>query len=403
MKILHLGKYAPPFFGGIENYMMDLSEECVHQGCEVAAIVHDHQFGGQFEQLVINGVTIFRVPTYGKLMFAPISPVFGFYLNRVIEQFKPDILHLHLPNTSAFFALGLSRAKAIPWVIHWHSDVLGDNSPWFLRLFYPAYRLFESATLNRAKKVIATSPPYLASSPALKRVAKGAEDKCQVISLGLKTDANTVSPRLTENSLPGKNRPLQLLMVGRLTFYKGHKTLIEALAQLKQTGNDNIMLNIVGDGELRGALEQQVKQSGLTHQVTLLGKISDEALQQQLRSADCLCLPSIERTEAFGVVLMEAAAVGKPAIVSDVPGSGMSWVVKAGETGLVVKTADDESLAAAIDQLYHQPQLCQRFGDAALVRFNQSFKISTVAADTISLYTQLLQDVSETVTNKTGE
>lgn len=384
MKILHIGKYAPPFFGGIENFMMDLSETCVEQGHQVAAIVHHHQFGGRFEQTQINGMSIYRVPTFGKLMFAPVSPLFGFYLNRVIDDFKPDILHLHLPNTSAFFALTLARAKALPWVVHWHSDVLGDNSPWFLKSFYPAYRIFESMVLRRADKVIATSTPYLTSSITLKPY----QDKCQVISLGIKA-APPFEAAQRDLGIAGQTRPLQLLVVGRLTYYKGHKYLIEAIGQLKQQGLHNIQLNIVGDGELKAALAKQIAQLGLSGQVKLLGKVSYQSLQQQFATADCLCLPSIERTEAFGVVLMEAAAVGLPAIVTDVPGSGMSWVVQQAETGLVVKTADVSSLMVAIAGLCDKPQQLQSLGVAALKRFEQHFKIKAVAQTTVSLYLQI--------------
>ncbi len=384
MKILHLGKYAPPFFGGIENFMMDLGEAGVNDGHEVAAIVHHHQFGGQFEREVINGMTIYRVPTYGKLMFAPVSPAFGVYLNKVIDQFKPDILHLHLPNTSAFFALAFSRAKTLPWVVHWHSDVLGDNSPWFLKVFYPAYRVFESAVLKRASAVIATSTPYLASSQPLQRF----KAKCEVISLGIKAPSGSHNKAL--QIPPSEARPLQLLMVGRLTYYKGHKDLIAALALLKQRGVNHIQLNIVGTGEQQAAIERQIRQLDLAAQITLLGKVSFAALQQQLQSADCLCLPSIERTEAFGVVLMEAAAYGLPAIVTDVPGSGMSWVVRHQQTGLVVKRNDAQSLAQAIEGLCTEPQQLGRYGSAALVRFEQHFQISAIAEQTQLLYQKVL-------------
>jgi glycosyltransferase involved in cell wall biosynthesis len=387
MKILHLGKYGPPFFGGIENFMMDLGEACVEQGHEVAAIVHHHQFGGAFEQVQINGMTLYRVPTYSKLMFAPVSPTFGYYLNRVIKAFKPDILHLHLPNTSAFFALALARAKPIPWVVHWHSDVLGDDSPWFLKTFYPLYRPFESAVLKRACKVIATSEPYLASSIALQALGKSATGaKCAVIGLGSKALAG--EPKTAEKTQ--HCRPLKLLIVGRLTYYKGHRYLLEALGLLKTQGLTDINLSIVGSGELKSSLEQQIERLGLTAQVTLLGKLSDEALAQQFNSSDCFCLPSTERTEAFGVVLMEAAAHGLPAMVSDVPGSGMSWVVQDGITGLVVKRCDGQAWADAIKRLYQQPQQLNYFAEAALARFNQHFQISNVATQTISLYNRAL-------------
>ncbi len=378
MKVLHIGKYSPPFFGGIENFMMDLGQACAAQHVESAAIVHHHQSGQKFDKREMDGLTVYRVPCYGQLMFAPVSPAFLFYLNRVIDEFKPDILHFHVPNTSAFFALLSTKARALKWVVHWHSDVLGDNSPWFLRAFYPVYRPFERWLLKRAKKVIATSAPYLQSSLVLKQIT----NQCQVIELGIKPREGTPA----QARLRGEHQPLQLLVVGRLTYYKGHRFLIDALALLKSQGLTNIVLNIVGGGELYEQLQQQVEQLGLSSQVILHGKVSFDALQSQFVQADCVCLASIERTEAFGVVLMEAASFAVPAIVTDVPGSGMSWAVQHGKTGLVVNRSDAQALAQGIEMLYRNPDQLFEFAQAAHQRFLQHFQIKAVASTTIELY-----------------
>ena len=380
MKVLHLGKYAPPFFGGIENFMMDLGHGCVEQGLEVAAIVHHHDSKAPFEQTVIDGVTIYRVPCYGRLMFAPVSPSFGIHLNKIIEEFAPDVLHIHMPNTSAFFALWSSKAKLIPWVVHWHSDVMGDDSPWFLRTFYPLYQPFEQAILQRAKKVIVTSPPYLQTSRPLQRFM----DKSQVISLGLR---KTHDAQMSDSEHEG---PLQLLMVGRLTYYKGHSIAIEALNLLKQQGLADIKLTIVGSGEQLQAIESLIAKHKLEAQVSLLGRVDEQGLHDAFTEADCLCLPSIERTEAFGVVLMEAASYGVPAIVSDVPGSGMSWVVQHDKTGFVVRRGNADALALAIKTLSQQPKRRKAFGLAALERFEQHFQIERVVEATTEVYRSLL-------------
>lgn len=379
MRILHLGKYCPPFFGGIENVMMDLAEACAAQGAQVAAICHHHQKGKPFDKRQLRDMTLYRVPTYGQLLFAPVSPAFGYYLNRVIDEFKPQVLHLHLPNTSAFFALFSPKARKLKWVVHWHSDVLGDNSPWLLKLFYPGYALFESMVMKRAAKVIATSPPYVEISPVLQRF----KSKCQVIPLGLK-------PLPKVEKLAKKVR-LQLLMVGRLTYYKGHKYVVDALAQLKTKGFDDICLNIVGSGEHKSEIEQQIAQLDLADQVFMLDKLDYGSLLQQLSSADVLLLPSIERTEAFGVVLLEAACYGVPAIVSDVPGSGMSFVVQHEKTGLVVARKNPKALAEAIERLYHDPQLLDKMSENALSRFKLCFEIDTIAKATMQLYAQSCQ------------
>ena len=68
---------------------------------------------------------------------------------------------------------------------------------------------------------------------------------------------------------------------------------------------------------------------GLNDRVRFLGSVSESKIRSLFSTCDCLCLPSIERTEAFGLVLLEAMAFGKPVVASDIPGSGVGWVVKA--------------------------------------------------------------------------
>ena len=127
----------------------------------------------------------------------------------MLAEFRPDVLHLHLPNTSAFWALKSRRARAIPWVVHWHSDVIGPGLDAKLKLFYPLYRPFEQALLKRADAVIATSPPYLESSRALQPF----RDKCRVIPLGL--DPARLEPSATATASVWRNDGrLKVLAVG---------------------------------------------------------------------------------------------------------------------------------------------------------------------------------------------
>jgi glycosyltransferase involved in cell wall biosynthesis len=87
---------------------------------------------------------------------------------------------------------------------------------------------------------------------------------------------------------------MRLLAVGRLTYYKGLQTLLQALALVE--GCD---LLIVGEGEQRAALQQRIAQLGLEERVTLAGNLDDEMLDAAYRDADVLCLASLDRAEAF--------------------------------------------------------------------------------------------------------
>ena len=370
LKVLHIGKYFPPFFGGIENFMADLMEESVAQDIESAAIVHHHEVDLPFSEETIKGSRVYRVPILGKAVFVPLALRFAKYLNQVIEKERPGILHLHLPNVSCFWCLFSRRARKIPWVIHWHADVLGSAPDWRIKVLYPFYRLFEKALLKRAHQVIATSPPYLQSSLPLRKHV----EKTTVIPLGLKT---TPYPG---NSLSQGNESLKLLCIGRLTYYKGHKNLIEAVRVLRDQ-NVNIELHIVGQGELFSELVSFIEDSGLNHHVKMYGRLSESELNLQIKQTDLLCLASIERTEAFGVVLLEAMREAKPCLVTDVEGSGMSWVVQDGYNGLLAKTNDVSHLTEVLNIAYKDRQMLLEMGANGKQKFESLFDISQVAKE----------------------
>jgi len=389
MKILHIGKYHPPFMGGIENFMADLMRQQVFDGHDVSALVHHHESDLSFVEEVLDGVNILRVPCYGQIVYAPIAPSFGFHLNKIIKKAPPDILHIHMPNLSAFWCLLLPIARKIPWVIHWHADVIGSVPDLKIKLLYPFYRVFESALLKRSQKIIATSSVYLASSLPLKKWIK----KTVVIPLGLrlieeKINADVLKHNLQEPLSLIDSEQIKLLMIGRLTYYKGHNVIIDAIAKLKDQGVD-FSLRIVGGGELLADIEQQIKDLRLENSVILLGKLSSDDLENELQNTDLLCLPSIERTEAFGVVLLEAKRAGKPCLISDVCGSGMSWVVQDDETGFVVKHNDVDSLVGKLKFIIANRGLLKAYGATGRKRFEKIFSIGAVSSEISALYEQI--------------
>jgi len=375
LRILHIGKFFPPFAGGMENFLADLMLAQAKQGNTVAALVHNHQSSTEE-----HGPLIYRVPCYGRLLYAPISPHFPFWLHRVIKEFQPQILHLHLPNTSAFWALGLP--KKIPWVIHWHADVLSElNSR--LSLAYPLYRPFEQWSLARAAAVIVTSPPYLSSSQALRRW----QAKCQVIPLGLALE------RLPEPSLQaqqwaaqqwGQQPGLKILSVGRLTYYKGHEVLIQAMQKVEKG-----QLIIVGEGELYQSLKELIRTLKLSSKVKLIGSCGQEELIGLLATCDVFCLPSLERTEAFGVVLLEAMRYAKPIIASAIAGSGVMWVVE--NIGILVPVGDVTAWVAALSKVLKEPPWRMQSGELGRQRLLQEFDIALVAEKISKVYQEVLK------------
>ena len=107
-----------------------------------------------------------------------------------------------------------------------------------------------------------------------------------------------------------------------------------------------------------------------------------------MADCDCLCLPSIERTEAFGMVLLEAMYSGKATVISDVEGSGMGWVVDDGVTGIKVAPADADALAAALKRLAADREDLAEMGQRGKEKFDQQFEINHAVEGLIEIYRQ---------------
>ncbi|MEQ9007789.1 MAG: glycosyltransferase [Ekhidna sp.] len=380
MNILHIGKYYPPYFGGIENFMADLLPYQVRLGHSVSCIVHNHKNCSLTSEETRERVSIIRVGTILKFLFTPISPSFGLHLSRLIESSKPDLIHVHMPNVSAYWLLLLNNCDHVPLVIHWHSDVDFPKSNWLLNLAYGVYRPLEQALLEKCHSIVVTSKPYLDSSKPL----EGWKDKAVTIPLGIEAETENISV-LRENISWHKSARIRLLCVGRLSYYKGHQVLLRAMALTA-----NASLIIVGEGKMRKVLEQQIRNLNIGNSVKISGTIPPSDLKILYSKCDCLVLPSTERTEAFGVVLLEAMRSAKPAIASDVPGSGMSFVVKDGVTGLIFKNNNSQDLARAIVELQNDSALLHRMGAAAFARFKDHFTITNVAKKIDLVYENLV-------------
>ena len=376
MHILHVGKYFAPVSGGMERFLGDLVEAQRAAGHAVSVLVHGHG-----EPVPSDPPWLMRCPVWFRLVFAPISPAFPFWLRRAIARGAPDVLHLHLPNPSAFWALVVPAARRIPWVVHWHSDVEPSRFRLSLRLAYPFYRIFERAVLERAESIVATSPPYLETSLPLRPWAH----KCQVVPLGL---APGRLPDVTPAETAGlwQTQGLRALAVGRLTYYKGFKTLVRAAV-----ASPDVELVIVGEGEERAGLEAILGKAGRPARIRLAGEVDDATLCRLMASCDVYCLPSRERTEAFGVVLLEAMRYAKPLLVSDLAGTGFTWVAQAGRNAVHARMEEVGAWQEALAALARDPQRREALGKAGEERFRREFTIERVAARMDRVYAQALR------------
>ncbi len=363
MRVLHIGKYFPPQRGGMESFLSDLVQAQRVQGTQSYVLVH-----GQAQ--ADDPAWLHRVPVQAQLLYAPLALGFRAALLRALAEINPDVLHLHMPNNAVFWALTLARARQVPWVVHWHSDVIVSGAHLGLRLAYPFYRPFEQAVLEKADRILVTSPPYLAASEPLRRW----HSKCAVIALGIVPDPPAAAPA----TALWQNGRVKLLSIGRLAHYKGFETLIRAVS-----GSSHLQLIIAGQGERMAVLQALVRSStaaGEQPNVQFLGEVSEGDKHQLLASCDAFCLASIERTEAFGMVLLEAMAHAKPCIVSQLPGSGMSWLVASSGAGLSHLPPGDASVwRDELEQLPHRAEQLRQWGRQGRQALLKRFSIASCA------------------------
>jgi glycosyltransferase involved in cell wall biosynthesis len=370
LRVLHLGKFHPPHPGGIERFCAELAAAQQRSGLEPAVLAHASP-GCRGATFCADGVPVRLVRCHGQMLFVPVSPGWPQALLQALREFRPQLLHLHLPNPSAFWLLGLPQARALPWLVHWHADVPDDSSHRGLRLAYPLYRLFERRLLERAGAVIATSARYRDASRPLASAAA----KTTVVPLGI---ADAGAPAAAP-CWPSAG--LRLLAVGRLSFYKGFDRLLDALVDLPAAS-----LLLIGSGDGETALRQRIAALGLGDRVRLLGQVDDPGLEAAYRACDLLCLPSLDRAEAFGMVLLEAMRAGKPVLASDIPGSGVGEVVQDGVTGRLLPIGDRVAWARVIGEMAADPQRRQAMGEAGRQRWEREFRIDPVAARISAIY-----------------
>ena len=383
MRVLHIGKYFPPASGGMERYLGELVAALEEQN--VTSYVLAHTWDNTEPSLAHPSpkVTVQRVPTYGQVCYVPIAPAFPIYLIKAIRSFKPGVIHIHMPNASGLWAL--LTTFSIPVVIHWHADTIFPPEKKIHRALYALYRPFESWLLRKADNIIATSNRYLEHSKPL----RPHHGKCLVIPLGIQSEnlpvPTTSAIHATRQQWLKNDETNLIVSIGRFAYYKGFHNLVSAMQHV-----EHAHLVMIGSGEEFAAIEKQISECNLNDKITLAGRVNDDELHQLLAAADVFCLPSIERTEAFGMVLLEAMHHNTPCVSTSIPGSATDWVNKNGETGLVVSPDNISELADALNKLTTDATLRKQFSAAATSRLQECFHINRTVKQLSNLYTKIL-------------
>ena len=367
LRVLQVNKLYYPVTGGIERVVQQISEG-LNDKTDMKVLVCQRKGRTITEQ--VNGVWVRRSSSLGVLASLPISFSFLWQLRKLSKD--RDVIHFHMPFPLGDLACLLSgyKGKVVVW---WHSDIVRQEK--MMKLYRPLMERF----LKRADVIIVATKGHIDGSAYLKPY----RDKCIIIPFGVEKQLFKESTKWLESREEQKEteQETRFLFVGRFVYYKGCKVLIEAFRRVK-----NAKLVMVGSGPMEEELQQLVKQYGLEEKVQFLGNISEEQLREQYKACDVFVLPSIVRSEAFGLVQIEAMSYGKPVINTSLP-SGVPYVSVHMETGLTVKPKSVKELAKAMNWMVEHKEERLEMGKRARERVEQEYTVEKMLEQVEMVYT----------------
>lgn len=367
-KILQVGKFYP-ILGGVEKVMWDLMVSLNGAGVSCDMLCAMASGEKVYERdAEAAGDHLITCRAWAKAAGTMIAPSMIFWLRRHCKEY--DIVHIHHPDPMAALALRLSGYKG-GVVLHWHSDIISQK--FGLSLYLPLQKWL----VRRAAVVVGTTPVYLEESPYLRDCTAPKI----AVPIGIEPVPCCYKDRVEQfrDRYAGKKL---VLAVGRLVPYKDYGCLISALSRLPE----EYSLVIVGCGPLMGDLVDAVERAGVKDRVVFRGRVGDDELQAWMWACDVLALTSWMKTEAFGIVQIEAFSCGKPVVSTRIPGSGVSWVNEDGVSGLTVPVGDPEAVAAAIRRVCEEPGLKEKLGAGARERYESLFTVDGMRDKIIKIY-----------------
>jgi rhamnosyl/mannosyltransferase len=372
LRVCHLSKYYPPAPGGIETQVRTLALAQADLGLDVSVLCIHHESGTATTTESDGPVSVVRMGRRAsglKLDYCP-------GLASAIRAIRADILHLQVPNPT--MVLGLLAARPdVPLVVTYQSDVVRQ------RVRAALFRPLERLLYRRVRAVLATSPTYAGGSSFLRPYADRLGVLPNGIDLGPYRDpspAHLEQARAIRSRYPG---PIWL-GCGRMVYYKGFLNAIRALTRVEGS------LLLVGNGPDRPGLEAEAARLGVADRVTFLGSLHYLDIVPYYLAADAFWFPSNARSEAFGIVQVEAMAAGCPVINAAIPHSGVAWVSRHDREGLTIPLDDPVALADAASRLIHEPGLRDRLAQAARRRAFEDFDSRATAERSLEIYRDVL-------------
>jgi rhamnosyl/mannosyltransferase len=374
---LHLGKFVPPPFAGVEAHIDTLLTTLLPEAR--ATLVAGESPARVSSPPALLPYRTITTKSFGKFASATLSPG---VVTRSLDELKSgrcNLLHLHAPNPWADF-VSILAPRGVPRVISWHSDIVRQKR--LLKVYGP----IQQKSIRLADRIISPTPKHYESSRQLK--ITDCSKKIVFIPYGIDFDtlhATTEADEFLHHLRKFAAGRRIVLTVGRHVYYKGYEDLLLAFSKTRSQA----VLVMIGSGVLSGRLAALAGELGIADRVLLTGEVNNSSMVTAMRHCDVFTLPSIAPAEGFGIASAEAMSFGKPTVVCEL-NNGVTYLNREGVTSLVVPPTDVNALAHALDTLVRDDGLRSRMGSAASEWVRSEFSIQKMKTDMLSLYRSLL-------------
>jgi len=369
MNILHFYKTSIyESFGGVEKFIDELTLNTKNYGVNNTIIALTPKNINSFKEY--NGVKVYFCKTNIDYASTPMSISAFKIFKEVIKDI--DLIHYHFPYPFSDI-INLVSANNKKYIITYHSDIVKQKK--LLLIYKPLMKNF----LDGAEKIVATSQNYLESSSVLRKY----RSKVDIIPCGLTNDLIYFNKdKASEKIIKRKYGEKYFFFVGRLVYYKGIDFLIDA-AKL-----NNYSLVIAGKGNYFKDINKEIKKHNLKH-VHLIGEISKNEKYNLMSNCYSFIFPSNQRSEAFGLSLLEASMFSKPLISCEI-GTGTTFINKNNETGLVIKPNDSTAINSSMKYLWDNESISKKFGENSYKRYEELFTAKKMSESYIRLYKSII-------------
>jgi glycosyltransferase involved in cell wall biosynthesis len=384
MKIAVVVSTFPPYSGGMGNSAFELARFLAMQNeVKIFTLARDdcHCEWSEAERSNPDEIAT------SFLSVAPLKPTlsFGFknggFVPALYKQLRDfDAIYLHYPffgGTEIVWLFKMFHPK-VKLMIHFHMDTPALSG--FGKILSLPSFLVRKSLFRRADKIIAASLDYVAHS-SIKKYFKKWPEKFVEIPFGVHLEKFHVFPHdiselqelRRKYGIQDKDRVIMFLgALDAAHKFKGVEILLQAFADLTvetrrasslRSENHNVKLLICGDGDLKNKYQKLAKELNIDNHVIFAGRVPEEELTLHYNLADIFVLPSVDASEAFGMVLLEAMACGVPVMASDLP--GVRSVFANGVQGYTVAPGSARHLRGKIEEFLKYPQRRYKMGRAA--------------------------------------